>query len=98
MGIDSSVPRVQECSRCSTESLADLCGSLRSCEADREQAPVGVLALGWNAVGVARVGTSGWSYDHWGGVLYPPGTPPAKRLVIYTHEFDTVELNASHYR
>jgi uncharacterized protein YecE (DUF72 family) len=21
-----------------------------------------------------HVGTSGWSYDHWDGVLYPPGT------------------------
>ena len=47
---------------------------------------------------MAWVGTSGWSYDHWDGVLYPPGTPPAKRLDLYTREFDTVELNASHYR
>jgi uncharacterized protein YecE (DUF72 family) len=22
-----------------------------------------------------RIGTSGWSYDHWDGVLYPPGIP-----------------------
>ena len=22
-----------------------------------------------------HIGTSGWSYDHWDGVLYPPGTP-----------------------
>ena len=47
---------------------------------------------------MAWVGTSGWSYDHWDGVLYPPGTPPARRLDLYTREFDTVELNASHYR
>ena len=47
---------------------------------------------------MARIGTSGWSYDHWEGVLYPPGTPPAKRLQLYVQEFDTVELNASHYR
>jgi uncharacterized protein YecE (DUF72 family) len=47
---------------------------------------------------VAWVGTSGWSYEHWDGVLYPPGTAPAKRLGLYTREFDTVELNASHYR
>jgi uncharacterized protein YecE (DUF72 family) len=45
-----------------------------------------------------RVGTSGWSYDHWQGVLYEPGLPPAKRLWVYTQEFDTVELNASFYR
>jgi uncharacterized protein YecE (DUF72 family) len=47
---------------------------------------------------VARVGTSGWSYDHWDGVLYPPGTPARQRLDLYCREFDTVELNASFYR
>jgi uncharacterized protein YecE (DUF72 family) len=47
---------------------------------------------------VAWVGTSGWSYDHWDGVLYPPGMPAARRLGVYTGEFDTVELNASFYR
>ncbi|WP_163728433.1 DUF72 domain-containing protein [Mycobacterium gallinarum] len=45
-----------------------------------------------------RVGTSGWSYDHWAGVLYPPKLPVAKRLATYVEEFDTVELNASFYR
>jgi uncharacterized protein YecE (DUF72 family) len=45
-----------------------------------------------------RIGTSGWSYDHWEGVLYPAGTPVAARLARYVEEFDTVELNASFYR
>lgn len=45
-----------------------------------------------------HIGTSGWSYDHWDGVLYPPGTPPAQRLAHYVQAFDTVELNASFYR
>lgn len=45
-----------------------------------------------------RIGTSGWSYDHWTGVLYPERTPVAKRLGLYVAEFDTVELNASFYR
>jgi uncharacterized protein YecE (DUF72 family) len=45
-----------------------------------------------------RIGTSGWSYDHWTGVLYPPKLPAAKRLARYAEEFDTVELNASFYR
>ncbi|QQS01958.1 MAG: DUF72 domain-containing protein [Austwickia sp.] len=44
------------------------------------------------------VGTSGWSYDHWSGVLYPPGLPPRDRLARYVESFDTVELNASYYR
>jgi uncharacterized protein YecE (DUF72 family) len=47
---------------------------------------------------MARIGTSGWSYDHWDGVLYPPKMPAAKRLPRYLAEFDTVELNASFYR
>jgi uncharacterized protein YecE (DUF72 family) len=44
------------------------------------------------------VGTSGWSYAHWDGVLYPPALPPAKRLDQYVRHFRTVELNSSHYR
>jgi uncharacterized protein YecE (DUF72 family) len=45
-----------------------------------------------------RVGTSGWAYDHWQGVLYPPGTAPRDRLAVYTRRFQTVELNSSFYR
>jgi uncharacterized protein YecE (DUF72 family) len=48
--------------------------------------------------GEVRIGTSGWSYDHWNGVLYPPGTPAVRRLEAYRGSFDTVELNASFYR
>ena len=50
-----------------------------------------------NRVSVS-IGTSGWSYDHWDGVLYPPGTPARDRLAHYVRRFDTVELNASFYR
>lgn len=45
----------------------------------------------------ARIGTSGWSYDHRQDVLYH-GCSPAERLARYVAEFDTVELNASFYR
>jgi uncharacterized protein YecE (DUF72 family) len=45
-----------------------------------------------------RIGTSGWSYQHWTDVLYPPGLPAARRLLRYAEVFDTVELNASFYR
>jgi uncharacterized protein YecE (DUF72 family) len=45
-----------------------------------------------------HIGTSGWSYGHWDGVLYPPGTPPRARLEHYVRQFGTVELNASFYR
>ncbi len=47
---------------------------------------------------VAHVGTSGWSYAHWDGVLYPPGTPAGERLGHFVQRFHTVELNASFYR
>ncbi|MBW0016991.1 MAG: DUF72 domain-containing protein [Mycobacterium sp.] len=45
-----------------------------------------------------RIGTSGWSYNHWTDVLYPPRLPAARRLSRYVEVFDTVELNASFYR
>jgi uncharacterized protein YecE (DUF72 family) len=44
------------------------------------------------------IGTSGWSYPHWDGILYRPGSAPADRLSTYAAHFDTVELNASFYR
>ena len=44
-----------------------------------------------------HIGTSGWSYDHWVGVLYDDGRP-SERLGQYVRHFDTVELNASFYR
>ncbi len=47
---------------------------------------------------MAHIGTSGWSYDHWTDVLYPPGLDPRRRLDVYTGAFRTVELNASFYR
>ncbi|GGE90375.1 DUF72 domain-containing protein [Mycetocola zhadangensis] len=47
---------------------------------------------------VIHIGTSGWSYEHWDGVLYPPGLPRWHRLGYYVNRFDTVELNASFYR
>ncbi|HEY8588693.1 MAG TPA: DUF72 domain-containing protein, partial [Naasia sp.] len=45
-----------------------------------------------------HVGTSGWSYAHWTGALYPDGLPPHERLGFYVRRFRTVELNASFYR
>jgi len=50
------------------------------------------------AVGRIRVGTSGWSYDHWAGVFYPDRLPAARRLEFYGSRFDTVEIDATFYR
>jgi uncharacterized protein YecE (DUF72 family) len=44
------------------------------------------------------IGTSGWSYDHWHGVLYPEGICPGERLSYYVQRYRTVELNSSYYR
>ena len=44
------------------------------------------------------IGTSGWYYDHWKGVLYPPGLAKAKRFEIYAKVFNSVEINATFYR
>ncbi len=49
-------------------------------------------------IGRTHVGTSGWSYDHWEDVFYPPGLPARERLGYYAARFTTVELNASFYR
>ncbi len=45
-----------------------------------------------------RVGTSGWQYADWRGVLYPPGVPQRRWLAAYAERFDTVESNAAFYR
>jgi uncharacterized protein YecE (DUF72 family) len=49
-------------------------------------------------VTAVHIGTSGWSYAHWEGVLYPPGLPPRQRLDYYLPRYATAELNSSFYR
>ena len=44
------------------------------------------------------IGTSGWSYDHWQGVLYPHGIDSRERLAYYVEKFRTVEVNSTYYR
>lgn len=46
----------------------------------------------------ARIGTSGWNYQHWRGILYPPGLRSSQWLAHYANSFNTVELNTSFYR
>ena len=45
-----------------------------------------------------HIGTSGWSYDHWQGVLYPHDIPGRERLDYYTSRYRTVEVNSTYYR
>ncbi len=44
-----------------------------------------------------RVGTSGWSYDHWRGDFYPDDLARGKELEHYATVSNTVELNSSFY-
>uniref|UniRef100_A0A7V4WLC7 DUF72 domain-containing protein n=1 Tax=Candidatus Caldatribacterium saccharofermentans TaxID=1454753 RepID=A0A7V4WLC7_9BACT len=44
-----------------------------------------------------RIGTSGWIYDHWKGVVYPENLPKRAWLAFYATLFDTVEINTSFY-
>ncbi|OEU79612.1 MAG: hypothetical protein BA865_10990 [Desulfobacterales bacterium S5133MH4] len=45
-----------------------------------------------------RIGTSGWTYDHWKKLFYPENLPKSRWLEYYGKHFDTVELNATFYR
>ena len=44
------------------------------------------------------IGTSGWQYRDWRGVLYPPGVPQRLWLEYYAEQFATVENNNAFYR
>ncbi|MEV6219094.1 DUF72 domain-containing protein [Nocardia sp. NPDC051833] len=45
-----------------------------------------------------RVGTSGWQYRDWRGVLYPDDLPTRRWLERYAEAFATVESNSAFYR
>jgi len=44
------------------------------------------------------VGTSGWQYRDWRGVLYPPDLPARDWLAYYASHYATVENNSTFYR
>ncbi len=46
-----------------------------------------------------RVGTAGWSYPDWEGVVYPKGAAASRdALALLVRMFDTLEINVSFYR
>ena len=45
-----------------------------------------------------RIGTSGWHYSHWRGLLYPSKLPTREWLSHYARRFATVEINNAFYR
>ena len=44
-----------------------------------------------------RIGTSGWSYDHWQDVFYPAKLGKAHWLEYYARQLHSVEINNSFY-
>lgn len=48
--------------------------------------------------GAIRIGTSGWTYDSWGGPFYPDGLPKRAWLAYYASQFPTTEINSAFYR
>lgn len=49
------------------------------------------------AFGRIFIGTSGYSYNHWKGIFYPPAISGPKMLTAYAEVFPTVEINYSFY-
>jgi len=44
------------------------------------------------------IGCTGWSMKEWVGSYYPAGTKPEGFLKAYGKQFNTIELNTTHYR
>lgn len=44
------------------------------------------------------IGATGWSVKEWVGKIYPKGTKTPEYLRHYTRQFNTIELNTTHYR
>jgi uncharacterized protein YecE (DUF72 family) len=44
------------------------------------------------------IGTSGWQYRDWRGLLYPAGLPQRRWLEHYASQYATVENNSAFYR
>ncbi len=44
------------------------------------------------------IGCTGWSMKEWIGKVYPPKTPIKEFLWYYSRQFNTIELNTTHYR
>ncbi len=49
-------------------------------------------------MGKLLLGTSGWSYDDWRDVFYPPSTPKGGYLSHYATRLPIVEVDSTYYR
>jgi uncharacterized protein YecE (DUF72 family) len=60
---------------------------------------VNAMDVGGRKMAIILIGTSGWSYPDWKGVVYPPDAGSRfDELVYLAHLCDTVEINSSFYR
>jgi Protein of unknown function DUF72 len=44
------------------------------------------------------IGATGWSMKEWVGTYYPKGTKATDYLQAYGKQFNSIELNTTHYR
>ncbi|MEN0004219.1 MAG: DUF72 domain-containing protein [Bacteroidota bacterium] len=62
-----------------------------------------ILATATQKEGAAKhlqfyIGCTGWSMKEWVGTVYPKGTKTTDYLRHYGQQFNTIELNTTHYR
>jgi uncharacterized protein YecE (DUF72 family) len=50
-----------------------------------------------SATGHVRVGISGWRYEPWRGLFYPPGLPQRQELAFASRMLSSIEINGSFY-
>ena len=50
-----------------------------------------------NAVQHLYIGATGWGMKEWVGTVYPKGTKAKDYLLHYAKQFNTIELNSTHY-
>lgn len=64
----------------------------------------GSTPVGSTPAGPLRIGTAGWSYPHWNGVIYPKTygcashAPGFNRLEFLSQRLDAIEINNSFYQ
>src|SRR5579871_5078037 len=65
----------------------------------REQKENRRAVMSVQAPAAIRVGTAGWSYPHWSGLVYPKTHWPGfHQLEAIAKNLDTVEINSSFYQ
>jgi uncharacterized protein YecE (DUF72 family) len=55
------------------------------------------MVRGKPATGEIRIGISGWRYEGWRGVFYPPDLPHKRELEFASRALPTIEINGSFY-